>query len=72
MPFFSVIIPSFNRRDKVRNAIYSALAQSDKDFDIILVDDGSDDGTAGIADEFKDKITYIFQKNSGVSSARNK
>jgi glycosyltransferase involved in cell wall biosynthesis len=72
MPFFSVIIPSFNRRDKVKNAILSVLEQSDKDFEIILVDDGSDDGTADIADEFRDKITYIFQKNSGVSSARNK
>ena len=72
MPFFSVIIPSFNRRDKVKNALCSVLAQSDTDFEIILVDDGSDDGTADIADEFRDKITYIFQKNSGVSTARNK
>jgi glycosyltransferase involved in cell wall biosynthesis len=48
------------------------LDQSDKDFEIILIDDGSDDGTADIADEFENKITYIFQKNSGVSSARNK
>ncbi|MCL1864826.1 MAG: glycosyltransferase [Spirochaetes bacterium] len=72
MSFFSVIIPSFNRRDKVRNAIRSVLEQSDNDFEIILIDDGSDDGTANIVDEFENKITYIFQKNSGVSSARNK
>ena len=72
MPFFSVIIPSFNRRDKVRKALLSVLDQSDKDFEIILVDDGSDDGTKYIADEFENKITYIFQENSGVSSARNK
>jgi len=72
MPFFSVIIPTFNRRDKVKNAILSVLDQSDKDFEIILIDDGSDDGTANIADEFGDKITYIIQENSGVSSARNK
>ena len=72
MPFFSVIIPTFNRRDRVKNAINSVLDQSDKDFEIILIDDGSDDGTADIADEFRDKLTYIFQKNSGVSSARNK
>ena len=72
MPFFSVIIPSFNRRDKVRDAISSVLVQSDNDFEIILIDDGSNDGTADIADEFKNKITCIFQKNSGVSSARNR
>ena len=72
MPYFNVIIPTFNRKNKVRNAVNSVLAQSDKDFEIILVDDGSDDGTADLADEFKNKITYIYQINSGVSSARNR
>jgi len=72
MPLFSVVIPAFNRRDRVKNAILSVLAQVEKDFEIILIDDGSDDGTADIADEFRDQITYIFQKNSGVSSARNR
>lgn len=72
MPLFSVIIPSFNRKEKLRNAINSVLEQDEKDFEVIVVDDGSDDGTAGLMDEFNGRLTYIYQNNSGVSSARNK
>ncbi len=72
MPYFSVIIPSYNRKDKLKNAIDSVLAQSDRDFELIVVDDGSDDGTSVLAEVYTGKITYIFQKNSGVSSARNR
>lgn len=72
MPYFSVIIPVYNRKEKLKNAINSVLAQDYKDFEIIVVDDGSDDGTSELASEFKNIISYIYQKNSGVSSARNK
>jgi glycosyltransferase involved in cell wall biosynthesis len=72
MPYFSVIIPSYNRKEKLRNAVDSVLEQDEKDFELIVVDDGSDDGTSGLAEEYKGKIKYIFQKNSGVSSARNR
>ncbi len=72
MPYFSVIIPSYNRKEKLKNAIDSVLAQSDIDFELIVVDDGSDDGTSSFADEYSNRITYIFQENSGVSAARNK
>jgi len=71
MPFFSVIIPTFNRKEKLRRAITSVLGQEEKDFELIVVDDGSDDGTPELADEFHGRIKYIFQKNSGVSTARN-
>lgn len=71
MPFFSVIIPAFNRKEKLRAAIISVLEQEEQDFELIVVDDGSDDGTQDLAGEFQDSITYMFQKNSGVSSARN-
>lgn len=71
MPLFSVIIPSYNRKDRLKNAIDSVLAQDEKDFELIVVDDGSDDGTSDLVEEYSDRIIYIYQKNSGVSAARN-
>ncbi len=72
MPFFTVIIPVYNRREMLKNAVDSVLAQSDSDFELIVIDDGSDDGTSALIDEYGTKIKYIFQTNSGVSSARNR
>ena len=75
MPRVSVIIPTYNRRDFVREAIASVCAQTYRDFELIIVDDGSTDGTARIVEEFRqertDSIQYIFQTNQGVSAARN-
>ena len=75
MPRVSVIIPTYNRRDFVREAIASVCAQTYRDFELIVVDDGSTDGTARIVEEFRqgraDSIQYIFQTNQGVSAARN-
>lgn len=70
-PFFSVIIPVFNRENEICNAIDSVLEQTFKDFELIVVDDGSTDKTPGIKEKYKSKIIYIRQENSGVSSARN-
>lgn len=72
MPFFSVIIPAYNRREKLKNAVDSVLAQSDSDFELIVIDDGSDDASSEMLDEYGTKIKYIYQNNSGVSSARNR
>lgn len=72
MPLFSVIIPSYNRKAQLINAVESVLAQNERDFELIVVDDGSDDGTSVIADEYYGRLIYIYQDNSGVSSARNK
>ena len=72
MPFFSVIIPSYNRKEQLKNAVRSVLAQDEKDFELIVVDDGSDDGTSELGDEYGGRIKYIFQQNSGVSAARNR
>ena len=72
MPYFSVIIPSFNRRQKLCRAIDSVLSQSFRDYELIIIDDGSTDGTDSIALQYKGKISYFFQENQGVSSARNK
>ena len=70
MPKVSVIIPTHNRRELVREAIASVLAQSFSDFELIVVDDGSEDGTAEAVREFLD-VRYVYQPNRGVSAARN-
>jgi glycosyltransferase involved in cell wall biosynthesis len=67
-----VIIPTFNRAQKVARAIASALSQSFNDFELIVVDDGSTDETAEALSQFKDRIAIIrHSKNLGVSAARN-
>lgn len=71
MPFFSVIIPSYNRYESLRRAIGSVLAQTFCDFELVVVDDGSTDSTPQIADEFRGRLTYLRQDNAGVSAARN-
>ena len=71
MPFFSVIIPSYNRLEPLCRAIDSVLAQRFKDFELIVVDDGSTDGTPDIQEMYGSRITYIRQEQRGVSSARN-
>ncbi len=70
MPTVSVIIPTYNRRNLVREAIASVLAQSFSDFELIVVDDGSNDGTAEAVHEFPG-VRYVYQPNRGVSAARN-
>jgi len=72
MAFFSVVIPSFNRSGMTADAVNSVLAQSFRDFEIIVVDDGSTDDTEAVLSDFGDLITYHKQVNSGVASARNK
>lgn len=70
----SVIIPTHNRRDFVREAIASVLAQTYQNFEIIVVDDGSDDDTRAVVEEFSRAypvVQYVFQSNHGVSAARN-
>lgn len=69
----SVVIPTYNRADKVRTGIESVLAQSFTDLEIIVVDDGSSDGTGQIlAETYGNRIRYFAQTNQGVSVARNK
>ena len=72
-PFFSVIIPIYNRVAFVNSGINLLLNQSFKDYEIILIDDGSTDGTAKLCDEVAkhEKITVIHKKNGGAGIARN-
>ena len=68
----SVIIPTYNRRHTLERAIDSVLSQTFKPFEIIIVDDGSKDGTKEWLLQNYPSVQYIHQPNNGVSSARNK
>lgn len=68
----SVIIPTFNRKHTLQRAIDSVLAQTIKPYEIIIVDDGSKDGTKEWLLQNYPSVQYIHQPNNGVSSARNK
>lgn len=67
----SVVIPAFNQGMYLAEAIESALAQTYRDFEIIVIDDGSTDGTHAIALQYGDAIRYYRQENQGLASARN-
>src|SRR5208283_3848938 len=72
-PKISVVIPTYDRAVKVQRAIESVLAQTLPGLEVIVVDDGSTDGTGGVlAEKFGDQIRYFAQTNQGVSVARNK
>lgn len=68
MPLVSVIIPTYNKADILPSTIESVLSQSFKDFELIIVDDGSTDNTRRVVKDFVKKdnrVIYIHQENSG-------
>ena len=68
----SVLIPLYNKSKSIVATISSVLSQTYKDFEILVVDDGSTDGSGEIIQSIKDdRIRYFRKKNGGVSSARN-
>ena len=72
MAAVSVVIPTFNRAGKVARAVSSVLDQTFTDHEIIVIDDGSSDGTRETISQFGGRITYIAHpSNLGVSAARN-
>ncbi|MHC4950844.1 MAG: glycosyltransferase [Planctomycetota bacterium] len=72
MPVVSVIIPTYNRRNLLSEAIESVLSQTLADFEVIVIDDGSTDGTDEAVKAIDDpRIRYYYKDNGGVSSARN-
>lgn len=74
MPTISVIVPVYNVEKYLRCCVDSILAQTFTDIEVLLVDDGSTDGSGAICDEYaqKDSRVRVFHKaNGGVSSARN-
>jgi GT2 family glycosyltransferase len=73
-PLVSVIVPTFNRAYCITRAIDSALAQTHRNIEVLVVDDGSTDDTrAVIANRYADdsRVRYVYQPNRGVASARN-
>jgi glycosyltransferase involved in cell wall biosynthesis len=70
-PMVSVIIPTYNRGWIVKEAIDTVLEQDFDDYELIVVDDGSDDNTPAILKAYGKKITVLHQPNKGVSAARN-
>ena len=70
-PLVSCIIPVFNGERYLRQAINSILKQSYRPLEIIVVDDGSTDGTAELVKSYGQQITYLFQPNRGPGAARN-
>jgi glycosyltransferase involved in cell wall biosynthesis len=71
-PEVSVIIPTYNRAWVLKEAIDSVLAQEFRDFELIVVDDGSTDNTPQILESYAQDLTVIRQPNRGVSAARNR
>lgn len=75
MQKLSVIIPAYNAEKFITLALQSLMNQTETDFEVIVIDDGSKDGTAQIAESFANSsgpnVQVIRQKNAGVSAARN-
>jgi len=68
----SVIIPTWNRADIIGETIASVLAQTYRDLEVVIVDDGSVDATREVVASYPDaRIQYVHQENGGLSSARN-
>jgi glycosyltransferase involved in cell wall biosynthesis len=68
----SVVIPTYNRAGLLRKAVDSVLGQTFRDFELIVVDDGSTDETAGILSSYGGRLRAIRQENKGPSAARNR
>lgn len=71
-PVISIVIPTYNRKDLVLEAIHSVLVQEPKNFEVIVIDDGSTDGTAEYLRGLHLPIKVVTQANAGVAAARNR
>jgi glycosyltransferase involved in cell wall biosynthesis len=71
-PYFSIILPTYNRAAFIGKAIDSVLTQTFKDFELIMIDDGSTDNTKEVVSKYSDeRIAYYYQENQERSVARN-
>lgn len=72
-PKFSIIMPAYNDEEFVGEAIESVLNQTYQSFELVVVDDGSTDGTPAVLSKFKEhpKVKIVRQKNGGTAAARN-
>jgi glycosyltransferase involved in cell wall biosynthesis len=67
----SCIVPVFNGENYLAEALESILAQTYRPIEVVVVDDGSTDGTAAVAARYGDRIRYVRQDNGGAPTARN-
>ena len=75
LPFISVIVPVYNAEKTLRQCVDSILGQDYRDFELLLIDDGSKDNSPVICDEYAskdDRVKTFHKENAGVSAARNK
>jgi glycosyltransferase involved in cell wall biosynthesis len=70
-PLFSIVIPTYNRAPLLKVALDSVFYQKFTDYEVIVVDDGSTDGTLEMLKSYGDKIKVLTQQNSGPGTARN-
>lgn len=70
-PLVTVVVPTFNRAHFLPECLDAILAQSFTDFDLVVVDDGSQDDTGRVLSAYADRIAVLRQPNLGVSAARN-
>ncbi len=68
----SVIIPTFNRAQCLPDALRSVFAQGVSGMQVIVVDDGSTDGTREVVSQFGGRVQYVYQENRGPSAAKNR
>ena len=71
-PLVTVTVTTYNRAGMVTEALDSVLGQTYQNFEVIVVDDGSNDDTGRVIKErYGDRLTYIYQENQGPAGARN-
>ena len=72
MPYFSVIIPLYNKADYIKSTLLSVLNQDFTDFEVLIINDGSTDNSLEVLEQFSDNRIKLFnQENKGASNARN-
>lgn len=73
IPFFSIVLATFNRAGIIERAINSVFNQTEKDWELIIVDDGSTDDTANVCKKYftDSRVRYIYQSNRGAALSKN-
>lgn len=72
LPLVSVLIPAYNRADTIGATLDSLVQQTYPNTEIVVVDDGSRDGTAAVVARYGDRVRYVYQSNRGLAAARNR
>jgi len=71
MPFFSIVIPTYNRSGLLREALATVFAQQFTDYEVLIIDDGSTDDTRAVLAEYGERVRALSQPNQGQGVARN-